>query len=100
MTDINELLEKVTDAEQTALMAWRDTSVENNVLPFRLIGDWSGTPTSKVRRITRSLARKGFLELTTGFSDEGMIMGRGYMPTSTGMKAISALIAKESSNDQ
>ena len=75
---------RLTPDESLTIMAWQSTSAENNVLPFKVIAEWSGVPLYKIRRIVRSLARKGLVEITTGFNDEGMIMGRGYMPTTRG----------------
>lgn len=81
----------LTGLEQQALSAWHGTCEENNVLPFRIIAQWSRVSPSKVRRVVRSLARKGYVEITTGFSDEGKIMGRGYMPTGLGLTALQSL---------
>lgn len=81
---------KLTEDERFALKAWADTCEENNVLAFDTIANWSGVARPKVRRVVRSLARKGLLELTTGFGDEGQIMGRGYMPTRLGQTHIVA----------
>lgn len=99
MTVPQDLIErpKLTDLEQQALFAWHGTCEENNVLSFDIIANWSRVPRPKVRRVVRSLARKGLVEITTGFSDEGMIMGRGYMPTPSGYAVLTALQSSEQS---
>jgi len=81
---------KLTDDERQTLRAWEGTSEENNVLPFSTISEWSMVPRHKIRRLVRSLARKGMLEIATGFSDDGMIMGRGYMPRKAGYEILKA----------
>ncbi len=82
---------KLTYNEKVALSAWQDTP--EFILPFRSIGDRSGLEPGLVRRTVRSLARKGCVELGTGFDDDGYIAGRGYALTGAGLLELRAMLA-------
>ena len=54
---------------------------------FRFIGQAVGLEEQKVRRVVRSLARKGLAEYVRGLFDErGFIAGSGYRATELGRK--------------
>ena len=66
---------------------------EGNCLYFKTIGKLSGIEPDLVRRVTRSLARKGLAEYVRGlFDDEGMVAGSGYCCTRLGKETFDNLV--------
>ena len=71
-------------------------SSEGNCLYFKTIATMSGVEPDLVRRVTRSLARKGLAELVRGlFDDEGMVAGSGYCCTRAGKELSDQLTKQE-----
>lgn len=67
---------------------------EGNCLYFKTIASLSGIEPKKVRRVVRSLARKGLAEFTRGlFDDEGNVAGSGYCCTPAGKTLFEAIDA-------
>lgn len=55
------------------------------VMPFGAMAELTGLSRPAVKRAIRQLAKLGYLELSTGFSeDTGLIAGSGYMLTHKG----------------
>lgn len=54
------------------------------VLPFKSVARALKIDRPIAKRHVRQLAKMGYLELTTGFDEDGMIRGGGYMLTGKG----------------
>lgn len=74
----------LTELERKALTAW-DECVPGYGFGFRKAAERSGTPPHLIRRVVRSLARKGMVayERTLFFEDEPTISA-GYVLTEQG----------------
>jgi predicted transcriptional regulator len=73
----------VSDLEMRVL----EVLVDNDewCLPFDAISQYSGVERPRIRRIVRSLARKGLAELKHGLmDDDGKTAGSGYTSTPAG----------------
>ena len=77
---------KISEREAKVLEVLADHFLsECNCLFFKTIASLSGVEKHLVRRVTRSLARKGLAEFIRGlFDDEGMVAGSGYCCTRAG----------------
>lgn len=84
-------LGRLTALESKALMAWRDCA-EGYGFGFRRVAQKSETPPHNVRRVVRSLARKGMVEFErTLMSEDGEMFGAGYVVTARGLEKIRAM---------
>lgn len=72
----------LTDRQAQALKVW--TNCPDWVLPFATVSARSGIPSHQTRSVIRALARKGMVEIGTGFTEMALSRGRGYMPTAAG----------------
>lgn len=54
------------------------------VLPFKAIANRTCIEVHIVKQHVRQLAKLGYLEVSTGFNEDGMIAGGGYRLTSLG----------------
>lgn len=62
--------------------------------PFAAIAEITETPRADVRRIVRSLARKGIMQFASGLSTEdGDFLGSGYALTEKGVEIAEAIAA-------
>src|SRR5690242_15607070 len=77
---------KVSATELRALEILADHYLDDcDCLYFATIADKSGIEPSKIRRVVRSLARKGYAQYVRGlFDDEGQVAGSGYSCTRAG----------------
>lgn len=77
---------KLSKLEQQALTAWRDCQVGYG-FGFRMVERHSETPSHLIRRVVRSLARKGMVEYCRSlFNEDEGTMGAGYTLTEQGSK--------------
>ena len=77
---------KVSDNEMVALGAFAEIyDTDMNCLTFDWLHRETGIPRHMVRRIVRSLARKGLTILCRGMVDDnGKLAGSGYIATKAG----------------
>lgn len=81
---------KLSEREHAVLFAMCDNLPSEYAAPFKSIATYvesSGgeCEAGNIRRVVRSLARKGYVELIRGlFSDDGYLNGSGYGPTREG----------------
>lgn len=77
---------KLSERETRALQVLSDHYHSDcNCLYLRTIAEHSGVEPKLIRRVVRSLARKGMAELVRGlFDDDGRIVGSGYCCTRSG----------------
>jgi hypothetical protein len=69
---------------------------EGNCLYFRTIAEYAGIEPKRVRRIVRSLARKGYAEFVRGlFDDDGQAAGSGYCCTRAGYDRFQKIVEAE-----
>ncbi len=79
----------LTALERRTLSAWENCSVGYG-FGFKTASEQSGTPAYLIRRVVRSLARKGMLEYSRAlFWEDEPKMGAGYTLTDLGQEAIS-----------
>jgi hypothetical protein len=72
---------------------------EEQAVYFRTIKHHCAFVDVPIRRVVRTLARKGLTEYQRGlFSDDGMIAGAGYGFTRLGIEVSAILAAQEPSN--
>lgn len=83
---------KLSDREVRCLRAWDGLGVEY-CLNFKGVGRRSDIEPHNIRRVVRSLARKGALYFQRGLFDEydGTVAGSGYGLTQIGADALAAL---------
>lgn len=58
--------------------------------PMAVIGKDAGIPEHLTRRVIRAVARKGLIELTSLWDDDGQVRGRGYGLTDLGLREVIA----------
>jgi hypothetical protein len=100
---VNDDLSKIrlSDREARCLHAWEDVGTEY-CLNFRGVSQRCTIEARNIRRVVRSLARKGLLEFQRGLFDEcdGSVAGAGYSLTPLGAdlldERIEAVPARES----
>lgn len=94
MSTINDggpALPKLSAREDLALEAWAGTESDFGCLSFRAVAQRSSVEPHNVRRVVRSLARKGVTEFHRGlWSDEGDPRGSGYGLTDLGRSMLAA----------
>ena len=80
---------KFTELEQKALTAWQDCGEDFGFLSFAAVAQRSGLERHRVRRVVRSLARKGIVQFQRGlWTDDGEMYGSGYGLTPAGRLAL------------
>lgn len=78
--------------EQAVLLAMADHLPEDYAAPFKYIASYventgGGCEPGNIRRVVRSLARKGYTEFVRGLMDEdGYLKGSGYAVTRKGVE--------------
>lgn len=82
----------LSDRESNCLRAWDGIGVDH-CLNFRGVGNRCGVEPHNIRRVVRSLARKGLLYFQRGLFDEcdGTAAGSGYGLTQAGADHLAAL---------
>lgn len=92
----------LTDRERVVLVAMSEHLPEGYAAPFRSINtyvrnsyprSWEACEAYNIRRVVRSLARKGMTELIRGlFNDDGYLNGSGYGVTKKGREWFAAYL--------
>ena len=91
---------KLSERERNCLLAWRDIH-RGYCLNFKGVAGRADIEAGNVRRVVRSLARKGLLEFQRGLFDEcdGSVAGAGYGLTDAGADLLSQLIVADDPSD-
>lgn len=82
---------RLSDRESRCLAAWEGIGMEY-CLNFRGVGDRCDIEQHNIRRVVRSLARKGLLYFQRGLFDEhdGTVAGSGYGLTEQGKATLAS----------
>lgn len=81
---------RISDRERKVLAALAECGEDFGYLSFATIARRSGIEPDNVRRVTRSLARKGLAAFGKGlWTDDGRPAGSGYCATQAGRAVIS-----------
>jgi len=75
---------KLTENERQCMTAWLGTEYGWDYMPYWSIHERSQMTKRLVRRTTRQLARKGMVELSIVFDEDGKVRGSGYGTTPKG----------------
>lgn len=82
--DVSEMA-TLSALEAKCMSAWDGCDSEYGYLSFKHIANRSGVPAHLTRRVTRAIARKGFVQFARGlWTDEGDFYGSGYGLTKQG----------------
>jgi len=81
----------LSDREARCLIAWRGMQ-QGYCLNFRGVAARCDVEPDNIRRVVRSLARKGLLSFERGlFNDDGELAGSGYGLTAAGEERLAAV---------
>lgn len=91
----------LSDRESRCLRAWDGIGIEY-CLNFRGVGSRCNIEPHNIRRVVRSLARKGLLYFQRGLFDEydGTVAGSGYGLTQAGADYLAALASLDQESGQ